>query len=358
MDVDVRLRALDPVRDRPLLERLWEAALGPVWPLLPGALDIVRDGFVAEGRPGGNARGGRGWGDEALGVVAVDPAGSIPLLLVDPAARHRGLGTRLLEAGLGRLGELGVGTVGLGSGGDDYIWPGVPDDLPAGVAFFTARGWRFDHSVIDLTADLRGYQAPAGVVERPAQAGVSIEVLAGRDRAEVLSFEAATFPEWLIWFERLGASVLVARDRAGAVVGTLLFSGPPGATIYEPLLGPDAGTIGCVGVAAAAPGSAAPWWPGRRCCCGTRGPAPATSAGPGGSGSTPAWATSPGGATTWPAGRSRAEPLPTPPSQGRREAERREQGGVEGGDLGDQAASTRSTSNLNARNSVSPGARR
>jgi GNAT superfamily N-acetyltransferase len=49
--------------------------------------------------------------------------------------------------------------------------------------------------------------------------------------------------------------VLVVRDRAGAVVGTLLFRGPLGATIYEPLLGPEAGTIGCVGVAAPARGA-------------------------------------------------------------------------------------------------------
>ena len=244
MDADARLRALDPGRDRRPLERLWEVALGPVWPLLPGALDIVRDGLVAEGRGGG-----------VVGAVAVDPDGSIPLLLVDPAHQRRGVGTRLLEAGLGRLGELGAGTVGLGSGGNDYIWPGVPDDLPAAVAFFTARGWRFDHTVIDLTVDLRGYEPPAGVGERPARAGVSIEVLAERDRAEVLAFEAATFPDWAVWFERLGASVLVARDRTGAVAGTLLFSGPSGATIYEPLLGPDAGTIGCVGVAAAARGA-------------------------------------------------------------------------------------------------------
>jgi GNAT superfamily N-acetyltransferase len=165
------------------------------------------------------------------------------------------VGTRLLAAGLERLGALGAVTVGLGSGGHDCIWPGVPDDLPAAAGFFAARGWRFDDTVIDLTADLRGYQPPAGVGERPGRAGVFIEVMAERDRAEVLAFEAATFPHWVVWFERLGASVLVARDRAGTVVGTLLFSGPPGATIYEPLLGPEAGTIGCVGVADAARGA-------------------------------------------------------------------------------------------------------
>jgi GNAT superfamily N-acetyltransferase len=245
MGSEVRLRALDPGPDRPLLERLWGRALGPVWPLLPGALDIVRDGIVAQGHRGGRT-------GQALGMVAVDPAGSIPLLLVDPAVQRRGIGTRLLEAGLERLRALGAGTAGLGSGGDDYIWPGVPDDLPAAAAFFAARGWRFDHTVIDLTADLKGYEAPAGVGERPGRAGVSLQVMADRDRAEVLAFEAATFPDWVVWFERLDASVLVARDRADGVVGTLLFSGPPGATIYEPLLGRDAGTIGCVGVAAAA----------------------------------------------------------------------------------------------------------
>ena len=156
---------------------------------------------------------------------------------------------------MARLEELGATTVGLGSGGDDYIWPGVPDDLPGAVGFFEARGWGFDRTVIDLVADLRGYEAPAGVGERPGRTGVSIEVMAEPERAQVMAFEVATFPSWVVWFERLDSSVLVARDRAGAVVGTLLFRGPRGATIYEPLLGPAAGTIGCVGVAAPARGA-------------------------------------------------------------------------------------------------------
>ncbi len=259
MGEDLRLRALDPKRDRPVLERLWEAALGPVWPLLPGALGIVGDGLVAElgrGRGGGGRmRSGGDPGGRVVGVVVVDPAGSIPLLLVDPEYQRRGIGTRLLEAGMAWLGELGATTVGLGSGGDDYIWPGVPDDLPGAVGFFEARGWGFEHTVIDLVADLREYQAPAGVGERAELAGVSIEVMAEPERAEVMAFEVATFPDWVVWFERLDSSVLVARDRAGAIVGTLLFRGPLGATIYEPLLGPAAGTIGCVGVAAPARGA-------------------------------------------------------------------------------------------------------
>jgi ribosomal protein S18 acetylase RimI-like enzyme len=54
----------------------------------------------------------------------------------------RGLGTRLLAAGLERLRAAGTATARLGGGGLDYLWPGVPADLPAATGFFAARGWR------------------------------------------------------------------------------------------------------------------------------------------------------------------------------------------------------------------------
>jgi GNAT superfamily N-acetyltransferase len=85
---------------------------------------------------------------------------------------------------------------------------------------------------------------------------VTIEAQAGPDPAgEVLAFEAGNFPSWLRAFRRATSPALVARDRGGAIVGTLLFRGPPDATIFTPMLGADAGTIGCVGVAAAARGA-------------------------------------------------------------------------------------------------------
>jgi len=247
----VVLRDLDPSVDRPALERLWAAAIGDVGPVLPAVLDFLRTGVVAE------AGGG-----EPVGVVAVeageDEQGGVQLLLVDPSRRRRGIGTRLLEAGIERLLGLGVTTAALGSGGHDYLWPGVPEDLPEAAGFFTARGWRFQYSVLDLVADLRGYRPPPRTLERAERAGVSIEVQAGpQPTAEVLAFEAANFPNWLRAFRRATSPVLVARDQAGAIVGALLFRGPPDATIFTPLLGADAGTIGCVGVADAARGAGA-----------------------------------------------------------------------------------------------------
>jgi GNAT superfamily N-acetyltransferase len=244
----VRLRDLDPSGDRPAIERLWVAAIGAVWPLPPAGLDILRTAVVAEA------------GGEPVGVVAVDAGddrhGGVQLLLVDPSEQRQGIGTRLLGAGVERLSALGVTTAALGSGGHDYLWPGVPEDLPAAGRFFAARGWAYGYRVIDLIADLRGYQAPPGTLERAARAGVTIEVQAGPSpAAEVLAFEAATFPNWLRAFRRATSPVLVARDQGGAIVATLLLRGPPDATIYTPMLGADAGTIGCVGVAPAAQGA-------------------------------------------------------------------------------------------------------
>jgi ribosomal protein S18 acetylase RimI-like enzyme len=242
------LRDLDPLRDRPGLERLWMAALRDVWPVLPAGLDFLRTGVVAE------------VAGEPVGVVCIeagdDGEGGVQLLLVDPAVQRRGIGTRLLEAGIERLRAAGATSVALGSGGHDYLWPGVPGDLPGAAGFFMARGWRFVYGVLDLVADLRGYRAPRGILERAERGRVSIEIDPGPDAAaEVLAFEAATFPNWLRAFRQATGPVLVARDRAGAIVGTLLLRGPPDATIFTPMLGQDAGTIGCVGVAASARGA-------------------------------------------------------------------------------------------------------
>jgi GNAT superfamily N-acetyltransferase len=231
------LRELVPNRDRAWLDGLWAAALGDSWPLLPGALDLARTGLVAEA------------GGEAAGVVAFDTAGSIQLLMVDPARRRQGAGRALLQAARQRLAAAGAGHVTLGGGTGDYIWPGVPADLHDAVSFFARCGWSLGEVVSDLTADLRSYGAPRGVSERVAGAGTSLAVASREEMSAALEFERRWFPEWLRWFELPGASALLARDRAGEVLGSLLMAGPGRCSIYWPMLGEDMATIGAVGVA-------------------------------------------------------------------------------------------------------------
>ena len=233
-----QIRPFQAAVDREWVKRLWRSAMPPQWPLLPGALGLLDAGLVAR------------TGSAPVGFVAVDPAGSIPLILVDPGYQRRGIGTALLQAALGQVRAAGARSVTAGSGGAAYIWPGVPADLPGAVRFFAARGWRHTHDTLDLVADLAGYRPPPGAIERAVGAGVAIARAAGADLGGVQAFEAATFPSWARWFAAAGPeTILLARDRSETITGSLLIDGPGAATVFAPLLGPAAGTIGCVGVA-------------------------------------------------------------------------------------------------------------
>jgi GNAT superfamily N-acetyltransferase len=207
------------------------------WPLLPAGIAMIADGLVAEAGAG------------PVGLAAVDLAGSIPLILVHPGWQGRGIGTGLLAAAVDLLRAGGALEVMAGSGGSGYIWPGVPSDLPAAVAFFTARGWRHSYDTLDLVADLAAYQPPAAAAVRAARAGVSLALASGGELAEVVAFEAAAFPQWVRWFAAGRQDALIARDSAGDIAGALLLDGPDADTMFAPMLGPAAGTIGCVGVA-------------------------------------------------------------------------------------------------------------
>ena len=239
----MRFRDLDPNTDRRGLDQLWRAALAPTWPLLPNGVDLIRAGLIAEA------------GDQMAGAVAFDEAGSLLLLLVHPNQQGRGVGTALLDAAMARLRAAGVRQVSLGSGGAEYIWPGVPTNLPEAVRFFEARDWTWDHVVSDLVCDLRGYVPPRGVYERASSIGVSLAVAEERDLPNVLLFERRWFPEWVRWFRQPTRAILLARDSQAEIVGSLLLAGPGHCSIFWPMLGSDMGTIGCVGVAEPARGA-------------------------------------------------------------------------------------------------------
>jgi GNAT superfamily N-acetyltransferase len=232
-----RIRPFVPVADREWVQRLWVAAMPPSWPLLPAGIAMLADGLVAE------------TGTGPVGLAAADRAGSVPLILVHPACQGRGIGTGLLAAAVDALRAGGAAKVWAGNGGDRYIWPGVPRDLPGAMAFFIARGWRHSYDTLDLVADLAGYRPPAAAAARAAAAGVSPALARAGDLAEVMAFEAATFPSWVRWFSARTDGILIARDAEGKIAGTLLLDGPGADTVYAPMLGPAAGTIGCVGVA-------------------------------------------------------------------------------------------------------------
>jgi len=282
-----RMRPLAPTADRGWVKELWAAALPPAWPPLPAGIAMLRDGLVAEA------------GADPIGLAAVDMAGSIPLVLVHPAHQRRGIGTGLLAAALDKLRAAGATEVTAASGGDGYIWPGVPLDLAAGVRFFASRGWRRGHDTLDLVADLAQYRPPAAAGPRAASAGISLAPTTGADAAGVLAFEAATFPSWVRWF---GAGTATSSSR-----GTARGASPGPCSSRDPARircsrrcsarrpgSSDASAWRRTGRDA---GSARRWSPAPRSSSARPAPAPATSAGPPASPSTAGPATGRGGGT-------------------------------------------------------------
>ena len=80
-----RIRPLAAAADRASVRQLWQAALPPCWPVLPSGIGQLGAGLVAEA------------GSVPVGFAALDMAGSIPLILVEPGYQRRGIGTGLLD---------------------------------------------------------------------------------------------------------------------------------------------------------------------------------------------------------------------------------------------------------------------
>src|SRR5262245_27991372 len=161
----------------------------PAWPVLRAGVAVLTEGLVAESGAG------------LVGFAALDRAGSVPLILVQPGAQRRGVGTRLLADAADVLRTSEVTRVHAASGGSSYIWPGVPRDLPGAVAFFAARGWQHSHDVVDMVTDLGSYQPPDLTRQRPAQPRIRLTRASHADTDAVLAFESSTFPSWVRWFE-------------------------------------------------------------------------------------------------------------------------------------------------------------
>jgi ribosomal protein S18 acetylase RimI-like enzyme len=231
------VRPFDPHRDRDAVSALWDAALGDAWPALPDAIALLGAGYVTE------------VDHEIVAMIGVDPLGSIVFLAVHPDEQRRGHGTRLVERALDDLRNDGAPAVHLGSGGDHYIWPGVPTTSTAALAFFDRLGWAEAYTATDLVQDLQAPGLTTRMDRFPPPADVDLALAGPRLMADVIAFEDTFFPQWSRYFRELHGGVLIARDRHGAILGSLLLDGPGRtATPYWPLLGDDCAAIGCVGV--------------------------------------------------------------------------------------------------------------
>jgi len=240
---------------------LWQITVGRQWPV-----DFLRFRQILAGpEPLHLVAKVRG---QLVGLAACtlsqeSRTGYLQALLVAPAWQRQGLGSALHDSALQQLRARGAHYAQAG-GLVPRFWCGLPANLPAARTFFSTHGWECAQPVYDLIQDLRQYSAAPALFERIAREGITLAQGRAEHVSQILEFEERTFPSWLHHYAdcaRLGdfQDMLLARQRDGRIVGTLLMSTPHSQKtrtdiVWRVLLGYDAGALGAVGVAPDAQG--------------------------------------------------------------------------------------------------------
>ena len=152
-------------------------------------------------------------GDPSSGVVATvvrNGSGHVRLLVVDPAARGRGLGTALLAAAEADLASDGVSSVTVGCDAPDYLFPGVQVTETALCCLLEKHRYRQVAHTFNMAVDL------AALPPVPTDARVADATAADED--EFRGFLAAHWPgNWTDEAMRAFAQghLVLARDDAG-----------------------------------------------------------------------------------------------------------------------------------------------
>jgi GNAT superfamily N-acetyltransferase len=269
--VDVRLLPYESAA-APHVVRLWNEAIGDVFPLREGVLRQC-----LECNPSARPEDGcLAWADDGrligfgyLGVHRLDLAetaqfrdrAQVQAVVVDREARRRGIGRRIVGhlAGLAR--DNGSQRLEA-AGGMFYLWGGIPDDLPGAAAFSEAVGFELG----DVSWDLRGDVAALRVGEETTKLlrdrGLVVKPATHSDTAAALDFLLGEFGgEWwheTTWFLAEGgdpATLLLLRDASKRIVGLARIHRPEVRPIGPPHFWaarrpPSAGGLGPIGIAA------------------------------------------------------------------------------------------------------------
>jgi len=189
--------------------------------------------------------------------------GWISVVVVDPAYQRRGIGHALMDWAEERLRQAGLQRVV--AGGDvAHFFPGLPQQLPAALAFFAARGYKINPTVeYDLIGNVHLHHPRPESLAALSAAKAEVVPARSQDVPALLDFLAAEFPgRWAVDAEhRLLHQGVAPHDvlllrREDTILGfawtydaTSVVLGP--SIYWYRLLGRRYGGMGPLGIAAA-----------------------------------------------------------------------------------------------------------
>jgi GNAT superfamily N-acetyltransferase len=269
--MNLRLRPYEAAA-APHVVRLWNDAIGDVFPLREAALRQC-----LEVNPSAQPEDGcLAWADDGrlvgFGYVglhrlelpqtaAFRDRGQIQAVVVDQEARRQGIGRRIARHLAGIAQERGVERLEAG-GAMFYLWGGIPDDLPGAAAFSEAIGFELGDASWDLRGDVSELRVDDASSALLRDERLTVEPATAGDEAAALAFLFAEFGgEWwheTSWFLAQGgdpATLLLLRDADRNVLGLARIHRPDVRPIGPPHFwaarrAPAAGGLGPIGIAA------------------------------------------------------------------------------------------------------------
>lgn len=196
---------------------------------------------------------------ENMGIL-VPRIGYISAIAVDPSRQRQGIGSQLLGAVRRQLEEQKVTRISLG--GDTYhLFPGIPEEVPAGITFFARHGAVLaDGRSVDLMRDITDYAHPASVIATLEREPVQFRTATADDLPSLIQFLSQEFPgRWT--YERCkflyaggDPSDIMLGVEHGRIVAFCQMYTPQsigiGPSVYwAPLLGDHYGGLGPLGAA-------------------------------------------------------------------------------------------------------------
>ncbi|HOX37840.1 MAG TPA: GNAT family N-acetyltransferase [Candidatus Brocadiia bacterium] len=263
----MKLEIYDPKARAADVLKLWDRALGKDYPVSDRAFwqNTIGnpfyehgDAFVAVGK--GKVLGFALAKLERSSNPEHEKHGSVGVLMVDPAARRKGIGKALLARTEDRVKGFGCAECGVATPAHYRFWPGIPTELTPAYEFFAGQGYKLHRGCFDLVRDVSNFRVPKRVKEAIAREGVEIRPLKEDEVADLLTFERAEFKGWEPSMRSLighrEADHIIIVKRGGRIIGSLQSFSPlsrmrSANLIWETLLGADCGGLGAVGIAKA-----------------------------------------------------------------------------------------------------------
>lgn len=257
------ITVFDPTKHFNDVKALWNQALGKIYPVTDRVLypRFCSRPTFDKGDAIMEVHDGRCIGFASLEIDRAPLSGTAPpsvqCVMVAPAHRRKGIGTKLLRRLESRCRTTGLKDI-CTSTGLYRFWSGIPEDLPIARDFFVAQGYEFNYDAIDMWSSLRGFKMSTATVLTMRKQGIEIRSARDSEIGKFYSLLDREQPGWcgaaMALFHAGDTKNMLGVWHGSSLVGCIQTFTPDSRfrsanLMWEKIYGPDMGGLGAVFIA-------------------------------------------------------------------------------------------------------------